>query len=67
VTLGTKLILHVVVSGLGGLRVSAQNLLVFEKEKKIVYEMTLSFAPKRHYNADPMGGTNNVLVLSSGR
>ena len=32
--LGTKLILHVVVSGLEGLRASAQNLLVFKKKKK---------------------------------
>ena len=34
VTLGTKLILHAVVSGLGKLRASAQNLLIFKKKKK---------------------------------
>jgi len=33
-TLETKLILHVVVSGLGGLRVSAQSLLIFKKKER---------------------------------
>ena len=36
-TLGTILILHVMVSGLGRLRDSAQNLLVFKKKKKKVF------------------------------
>ena len=35
---GTKLILHVVISGLEGLRASAQNLLVFKKKKKAIYK-----------------------------
>jgi len=37
VTLGTKLILHVVVSDLERLRTSAQNLLVFRKKKMSPY------------------------------